>query len=45
MQTRPTTTQITVRMPTEIVEWLDQYIDEDHSSRTALITQALWMAN
>ena len=44
MQTQPTTTQITVRLPTELVEWLDQYIDEDHPSRTALITQDLWMA-
>ena len=41
MQTRPTTTQITVRLPTELVGWLDEYIDEDHPSRTALITQAL----
>jgi len=44
MRTRPTTTQITVRLPTELVEWLDQYIDEDYPSRTALITQALWTA-
>ena len=41
MQTRPTTTQMTVRLPAELVEWLDQYIDEDHPSRTALIAQAL----
>ena len=44
MQTRPTTTQITVRLPTELVEWLDQYLDDDYPSRTALITQALWTA-
>ena len=44
MQTQPATTQITVRLPTELVEWLDQYVDESHPSRTALITQALWRA-
>ena len=44
MQTQPATTQITVRLPTELVEWLDQYVDENHPSRTARITQALWTA-
>ena len=44
MQAPPTTTQITVRLPTELVEWLDQYLDEDYPRRTALITQALWTA-
>lgn len=44
MHSTATTTQITVRLPTELVEWLDQYLDEDYPSRTALITQALWTA-
>ena len=44
MQTQATTTQITVRLPTELVEWLDQYLDDDYPSRTALITNPLWSA-
>jgi len=44
MRTPPTTRRFTVRLPAELVEWLDQHLDEDYPSRTALITQALWNA-
>ena len=38
------TTQITVRLPTELVHWLDENIDDDHPSRAALVADALLSA-
>jgi Arc/MetJ-type ribon-helix-helix transcriptional regulator len=35
------TTQITVRLSTDLVEWVDQYLGEEYPSRAALIEQAL----
>src|SRR5664279_632975 len=44
MRRPPTIRQITVRLPADLVEWLDQNLDDHYPSRAAQITQALWNA-